>query len=183
MIKHIQNKYLVFNKIDNNRLFSSSSNRLLFLEELVDKEKRDKLWNIYLNRTDDKLIRAEILRIRNIEKQLAIINQSFITNFHTPSTSIVDISTIENRVRVRRRSSLDQQILERWKILFEQCKTHEQLPWKIQKLMIRRHFRRYYKSMLRENEQFDDIDDRQYSLVINRSKSDRHVIQIDHDDC
>jgi hypothetical protein len=72
------------------------------------------------------------------------------------------LPNIENRTRVRRRSSLDQQILERWKILFEQCKTPEQLPWKIQKLMIRRHFRRYYKSMLRE--------------------PDHHIIQIDSSD-
>jgi len=161
----------------------------LFLEELVDKQKRDKLWNIYLDRTDDKLIRADILRIRNIEKQLAIINQnrifineSLITNYRTrcdsQSTISPDVSSTENRARVRRRSSLDQQIIERWKSLVEQCKTHEQLPWKIQKLMIRRHFRRHYKAMLREPEQFEYIDDKQYPLVINRQKSDHHTIQI-----
>jgi hypothetical protein len=162
-----------------------------FSEELVDKQKRDRLWNIYLDRTDDndKLIRADIVRIRNIEKQLAIINQnrifineSLITNYCTrsdsQSTISPDVSFIENRARVRRRSSLDQQIIERWKCLVEQCKTHQQLPWKIQKLMIRRHFRRHYKAMLREPEQLEYIDDKQY----NRQKSNHHTIQIDNDD-
>ncbi len=94
------------------------------------------------------------------------------------STMIPDLSAIENRVRVRRRSSLDQQIIERWKVLVEQCKTHEQLPWKIQKLMIRRHFRRYYKTMLREPEQLEYVEDKQY-----QQNSDHHIIQIDNDDC
>jgi hypothetical protein len=70
-------------------------------------------------------------------------------------TQSPELSTMENRIRIRRRSSLDQQIIERWKVLVEQCKTHEQLPWKIQKLIIRRHFRRHYKAMLREPEQIE----------------------------
>jgi hypothetical protein len=162
------------------------SNRFLFyfVEELVDKQKRAKLWEIYLDRTDDdKLVQAEILRIRNIKKQLAIIDQNRIfmneclmTNSRTQSTILPDLSVMENRVRVRRRSSLDQQIIERWKILVEQCKTHEQLPWKIQKLMIRRHFRRHYKTMLRD---FEDVEEKQDCFI----KSDHHVIQIENDDC
>ncbi|CAF4789138.1 unnamed protein product, partial [Rotaria sp. Silwood2] len=143
------------------------------LEELVDKQKRDKLWDIYLGTTDnnnnnnDKLLRDETHRIRNIEKQLAVINQNRLIinesllssstsnnriNSDSQSIIIPDLSSMENRVRVRRRSSLDQQIIERWKTVVEQCKTHEQLPWTIQKLMIRRHFRRHYKTMLREPE-------------------------------
>ena len=121
----------------------------------MDKQKRDKLWEIYLDRSDnnDKLIQAESLRIRNIEKQLAVINQNHLSmneplfsTSRTQSIMISDLNTMENRVRVRRRSSLDQQILERWKILVAQSKTHEQLPWKIQKLIIRRQFRRHYKT-------------------------------------
>ncbi len=115
------------------------------------------------------------------------MNESLITNSRTRSNSqsiiISDLLTIENRARVRRRSSLDQQIIERWKVLVEQCKRHEQLPWKIQKLMIRRHFRRHYKTMLRESEQLEYVDDKQYALVINRQKSNHHVIQIDNEDC
>ncbi|CAF1277303.1 unnamed protein product [Rotaria sp. Silwood1] len=190
------------------------------LEELVDKQKRDKLWDIYLGTTEnnnDKLIRDEINRIRNIEKQLAIINQNRILineslissstsnnriNSDTQSIIIPDLSSIENRVRVRRRSSLDQQIIERWKTLVEQCKTHEQLPWTIQKLMIRRHFRRYCKTMLREPEHINTsmyepseyVNNKQYDLVMNRkmnmenyphviNKPDHHVIQLDSTDC
>jgi len=58
---------------------------------------------------------------------------------------ISELTNIESRVRVRRRSSLDQQILEQWKYLVEQSKPSEQLPWTIQKRIIRRQFRRYYK--------------------------------------
>ncbi|CAF0985290.1 unnamed protein product [Rotaria sp. Silwood1] len=189
------------------------------LEELVDKQKRDKLWDIYLGTTEnnnDKLIRDEINRIRNIEKQLAIINQNRILineslissstsnnriNSDTQSIIIPDLSSIENRVRVRRRSSLDQQIIERWKTLVEQCKTHEQLPWTIQKLMIRRHFRRYCKTILREPEHINTsmyepseyVNNKQYDLVMNRkmnmenyphviNKPDHHVIQLDSTD-
>ena len=130
---------------------------------MVDKQKRAKLWNIYLDRTDDKLIQAESLRIRNIEKQLAVINQNHI--FMTEN--FITQSTILPPTRVRRRSSLDQQILERWKILFEQCKTPEQLPWKIQKLMIRRHFRRHYKSMLRDDHHIIQIDSSDKNILNN----------------
>jgi hypothetical protein len=91
------------------------------------------------------------------------MNESFISHFDTQSTILPNVSSTENRARVRRRSSLDQQIIERWKSLVEQCKTHEQLPWTIQKLMIRRHFRRHYKTMLQE--------------------PDHHVIQMNTDDC
>lgn len=52
------------------------------LEELVDKEKREKLWQIYWGSSNiatndqDLLRRAEIHRIRKIKKQLAIINRN-----------------------------------------------------------------------------------------------------------
>ena len=192
----------------------------MFLEELVDKEKRDKLWDIYLgateNNNNDKIIRDEILRIRNIEKQLAVINQNRILineslvpstankRIHSDSQSIVisDLLLIENRARVRRRSSLDQQIIERWKAVVDQCKTHEQLPWTLRKFMIRRHFRRHYKGMLREPEQMNAplyeqmnyVNNKQCHLVMNRqltmknyslvmNESNHHIIQIDNKDC
>ena len=115
------------------------------LEELADKQNRNRLWQIYLDRNeyDQRLLnQAERLRIRNIEKQLALINRNFISSSRTV---ISELTNIENRVRVRRRSSLDQQILEQWKYLVEQSKPSEQLPWTIQKRIIRRQFRRYYK--------------------------------------
>ncbi|UJR09329.1 hypothetical protein I4U23_013572 [Adineta vaga] len=133
------------------------------LEELVDKQKRGKLWDIYLGtneNSNDKVIQDDLLRIRNIQKQLAVINQNQIfaneslisstIHSNSQSTIISDSITNETRVRIRRRSSLDQQIIQRWKILVEQCRRHEQLPWTIQKLMIRRHFRRHYKTMLQQ---------------------------------
>ena len=50
---------------------------MIYLEELVDKHKRDKLWDIYLGTSgdmNDKLSHDETLRILNIEQQLATIN-------------------------------------------------------------------------------------------------------------
>lgn len=116
---------------------------------------------------------------------------------NSQSTILPDLSSIENRARVRRRSSLDQQIIERWKFLVEQCKTPEQLPWTIQKRMIRRHFRRHHKDLLRESEQInismheqlEYINDEQYHLFHNKQMNthqmiesnmqDYHVIQMD----
>ncbi|CAF4056398.1 unnamed protein product [Rotaria magnacalcarata] len=167
------------------------------IQELVDKQKRDKLWDIYRGTTDNnnhKLNRDETLRIRNIEKQLAVINQNHrlineslispaISNdqINSDSESIIipDISSVENRVRVRRRSSLDQQILERWKTVVGQCKTHEQLPWSIQKLMIRRHFRRHYKTMLQKSEQIHASMYKQPEYIDNPG---HHAIKMDKDD-
>lgn len=132
-------------------------------------------------------------RILINERLLSPSTSSNHINRDSESIIIPDISSIENRVRVRRRSSLDQQILERWKSVVEQCKTHEQLPWSIQKLMIRRHFRRHYKTILRQpksihtsmSEQLEDVHDEQYNSVRNRNRSppkrrsDHQIIQLD----
>ena len=90
-----------------------------------------------------KLVNAESIRIRNIEKQLAILKQ----NSRWRSESVESLNSIENenRMRIRRRSSFDQEILERWKTMFEQYRMYEQVPWSIQKYLIRRHFRRARK--------------------------------------
>lgn len=142
----------------------------LCLEELVDKEKRDRLWDIYHGTNEstyvnEKLVHAESVRIRHIEKQLAMINQSRLVlheslvtsttagglRFDARSVQMSNASSaLEARTRVRRRSSFDQQIIERWKSLVEQCKTHEQLPWTIQKRLLRRHFRRNQEQLLRD---------------------------------
>ena len=112
-------------------------------EELVDKNKRQRLWNIYLDKNVDLHGKDESTRIRNIEKQLALLNQN--SRWAKESVeSLVSISD-ERRVRIRRRSSFDQEILERWKTMFEQYRVHEQVPWRIQKHLIRRHFRRARK--------------------------------------
>ncbi|CAF1108953.1 unnamed protein product [Adineta ricciae] len=136
------------------------------LEELVDTEKRERFWNIYFEKTDynkEKLKRAERHRTRNIRKQLAAINRNRLIMNETMLTPVVNerahrasitsqstliphLSAIENQPRDRRRSSLDQQIIERWKSLVEQSNAHEQLPWPFRKHLICRHFRRYCKN-------------------------------------
>ena len=136
-------------------------------EELVDKQKRARLWEIYLgNATDskDRLNRAETVRIRHIEKQLANINRSRRMTNETlfPSRSEIEYyrSSSEYRpmpppsvssdepVGLRRRSSFDQQTLERWKALANQSKTPEQLAWTARKSMLQRYFRRNPKKPL-----------------------------------
>jgi hypothetical protein len=139
---------------------------LSILEELVDKQKRARLWDIYLgtkNHTKDKLTRAETVRIRHIEKQLATLNRNRrLTNetlfppeeepryvlSRSDSRHISrQLSTVEIPTILRRRSSFDQQTLERWKALANQSTTHEQMPWTIRKLMIRKYFRRPTKPL------------------------------------
>ncbi len=139
----------------------------IYLEELVDKDKRARLWDIYLGtkiQRKDKLTRAETVRIRHIEKQLATINRNhrltnetlFSTEDETPyyrshsdsRQMTTELSTSETSSTLRRRSSFDQQTLERWKALANQSNTHEQMPWTIRKLIIRRYFRRNIKRPL-----------------------------------
>ena len=133
--------------------------KFLFLEELVDKEKRARLWDIYLDgktsKTEQKLSHAETLRIRHIEKQLENINRTHrMTNEIEYNRSRSDTRQVtsshlsEDQPRsskLRRRSSFDQQTLERWKLTANQTKTPEQIPWATRKLIIRRYFRRQPK--------------------------------------
>jgi hypothetical protein len=67
--------------------------------------------------------------------------------------SVRDLSSIENHSRRRRRPSLDQQIIERWKSIAEHSKAMEQLPWTIRKVLISRHFRRTCKNSSKTFEQ------------------------------
>ena len=77
------------------------------------------------------------------------------TSSDSRCTSVRDLSSIESRSRRRRRPSLDQQIIERWKSIADHNKTMEQLPWTIRKVLIRRHFRRTCKNSLKTFEQND----------------------------
>jgi hypothetical protein len=103
----------------------------------------------------DRRTRAETLRIRHIEKQLATLNEyrrgsdgrmfgeDFVNHSNLDSwSSVTDLSSLNSRLRTRRRSSLDHKILQEWKTLAEELKAHENWPWAIQKLLIRRHLRR-----------------------------------------
>ncbi len=124
----------------------------------MDRQKRDKLWDIYLGKStdmNDKISRDEIHRIRNIEKRLATLNDngqhhsqrlfddSFISCSNSSLWSSMTDGTSSNlRLRVRRRSSLDNKIIREWKILGDELKTRENWPWAIQKLLIRRRLKR-----------------------------------------
>jgi hypothetical protein len=89
------------------------------------------------------------------------------------STILSNLSAIEIPTRTRRRPSLDQQIIEQWKLLVDQSKSHEHMPWPIRKLLIRRHFRRYCTST---------SDDRQLSAMGPSANEDQeHLLpQQDH---
>ena len=154
------------------------------VEELVDKDKRARLWDIYLGttgETKDKMTRADTIRIRHIEKQLASMNRSRrLTNdtlFSAPndvryyrsrsdSHQAID-EVVPTGSHLRRRSSLDQQTLERWKVLANQSKAHEQIPWTVRKSMIRGYFRRHPKKSAASSspdsiiQQLDVTSDRQ----------------------
>jgi len=119
---------------------------LILSEELVDKQNRGRLWNIYLGKkwdTKDHLTRAETVRVRHIEKQLATIkrNHRLTQDSICPPTN--EIRYVHSRSDYRqstsdlssgaistlpRRSSFDQQTLDHWKELTNLSKPYEQLP-------------------------------------------------------
>lgn len=136
-----------------------------FLEELLNKQKRDRLWDIYLGtplNTKDHLTHAESIRIRHIEKQLANIKRNHrlthdLTHFSKTDTRYhrsrselrpgASQLSSEETSTFRRQSSFDQQTIDRWKELSNLSKPYEQLPWAIRKLMIRKYFRRNPKKL------------------------------------
>jgi hypothetical protein len=92
------------------------------------------------------------------------------------STFISHLSSIENQSNDRRRSSLDQQAIEKWKSIVDQSKTLEQFPWTIRRMHILRHFRRSYKNSSKEkptpmidspphHEHLEAFDDEQCQLL------------------
>ncbi|CAF2556809.1 unnamed protein product [Rotaria sp. Silwood2] len=140
------------------RNINDHNNKKEILEELVDKQNRDRLWNIYLGEssddTKDYLIRAETVRIRHIKKKLAAIKRNYHLAYDAlllPSTHNIHYarSRSENRSETfqlswgvtssrRRHSSLDQQTLDQLKQLTNQSKFYDQLPWTIRKYIIQR---------------------------------------------
>ncbi|CAF1035348.1 unnamed protein product [Rotaria magnacalcarata] len=143
------------------RNLRDQTNTKEILEELADKQKRARLWEIYLGTKDErktKLTEAETVRIRHIEKQLATLKRdrrltnealfaseaekAFFRSRSDARQMTAKLSTIEEPSLLRRRSSFDPQTLERWKALANQSKSHEQMPWNTRKLVIRRYFRR-----------------------------------------
>jgi hypothetical protein len=167
----------------------SNGVRLFLLEELVDRKNRDRLWDIYLGTKWDKkdfLTRAETIRIRRIEKQLATIKRNhYLTNdrfcLSTNSTrysrsySDYPLETSRSLSKatstLRRRSSLDQQALDRWKELDNLSRPSAQLPWAIRKLVLRKFFRRNTKRSLlsspfkHSNTTIPTVDDEQMNFI------------------
>jgi hypothetical protein len=97
-------------------------------------------------------------------------------SFDSQSTLIPRLSSIETQSRTRRRSSLDQQIIERWKAIVDESKIQDQLPWTIRKVLIHRHFRRYYKNSSKEFKQIN-------TPVSDLSLNHEHLKSIDDDQC
>jgi len=126
---------------------------LLSPEELVDRQKRARLWDIYLGTTSpskDKLHRAETVRIRNIEKQLASMNRQ-----HRRRLTNESIFPDEEDARVNRQISLDETARKRPSTLrrrssfdeltLERLKAAQQTD----RSVIRNYFRRNLKTSLR----------------------------------
>ncbi len=110
---------------------------LILLEELVDKQNRSRLWDIYLGKkwdTKDRLTRAETVRVRHIEKKLATIKRNHRLTHdirymrsrsdYRRKTSELSPEAISS---LPRRSSFDQQALDHWKELNNLSKPCEQL--------------------------------------------------------
>lgn len=159
---------------------------VFFSEELVDKQKRDKLWDIYLGKTEskkEKLKRAEHLRIQNIQKQLADINRNrLIMNdtVVTPTTKYIirrsvsesrstfvsHLTAFEKISSIRRRSSFDEQTIGRWKTIANSSKTIDQCSSETRKRNLARYFRRSEINPLRELQPRDiSPDDKQRQLL------------------
>ena len=171
---------------------------------MVDKDKRARLWDIYLSSktfSKEKVTNAETARIRHIEKQLANLNRNRRMTDDRLGHGAAEIPYERSRSdsrqitmddgehvsTLRRRSSFDQQTLERWKALANQSKTSGQVPWNIRQMMMGRYFRRHAKKPLLPplDHQQPSIDnfllftDQINFLTQHRSESDLEQINID----
>lgn len=113
------------------------------------------------DQANDKLNTEETTRIRDIERQLASMKRErrltnatlfpqeavtlFSRNRTGPRQINPDLPTIGEYSSQRRRSSFDQQSIERWKFLENQSKSSDQMSWNGRKLLIRKYFRRRTK--------------------------------------
>ncbi|CAF3581281.1 unnamed protein product [Adineta steineri] len=116
-------------------------------KELVDKEKRAKLWNIYWGTSKgmhDRIIHADTLRIHNIQRQLATINDNerIQSLSHADSFHSTLKPSFNGHIRRRSQSLVDQQIIEKWRATVNSLKTQESLPWSLPRFFLRRNLRR-----------------------------------------
>ena len=132
----------------------------MFVGELANKEKRDQLWKIYFGEgksINEQVRRAEIFRVRNIECQVSMnatddetsktvassVNHSSIIYLEDSHRStMTDYSLFMSNQRLRRRSSIDYQIINEWKAVSDQLKKHDVWPWMIRRRLIRQHLKR-----------------------------------------
>ncbi|CAF1245516.1 unnamed protein product [Rotaria magnacalcarata] len=124
--------------------------------ELADKERRDKLWDIYFNRsknTNNKLTRGEPCRIRNIQRRLATIDQcdqdfnERVQFFHKRNSLAAQYtssnrskSRMEKRSDTRHRSCIDPRSFEERRNTIDNFKLDEKYPRAVQKLVKRRQY-------------------------------------------
>lgn len=131
----------------------------------MDKQNRGRLWNIYLGtkwNTKDGLKRAENNRIRHLEKQLATIkrNHRLTHEIVHPPANDTHFSRSRSEYQsdpsphspevvsaLRRRSSYDQEQIDRWKEMNKLSKPFEHLPWTARKSMFGEYLRRNTKKL------------------------------------
>ncbi|CAF0927491.1 unnamed protein product [Rotaria sordida] len=141
-----------------NRSFREKRDRKIILEELVDKENRDKLWDIYFGTSDDmnnKIIHKEPFRIRNIQRRLEMIDKDnqddneriqFSQGHKDPDSKYFSLSrnksSSDRRLYVKHHSLVDRQTLEEWEKNVDSVKISENYSLTIPRLFTRRHSRR-----------------------------------------
>lgn len=112
-------------------------------EELVNKQKRGRLWDIYLGNTwdtKDRLTRAETIRIRHIEKQLETIKR----NHHLRNDVLIEE---ENCSAISRRSSLETRSIEHLENLDDRSKNSPQIQSNFRRLIVRRSLKKFPRTL------------------------------------
>ncbi|CAF0930403.1 unnamed protein product [Adineta ricciae] len=169
LIRHVNDHYdtkEILGKIFSYSVMYKNLVTLFSIEELANKQNRDRLWNLYLDiNSRNRLMRAENIRIRHIQKQLAIIKRNHHLTHDGPfpstgerthyraSRSVVS----EPLTPTRRGSSFDQQVLDRWKQADDQPKSSEQqIVRSSGTTIIRKYFRRSQKKSIAPKSRYAD---------------------------
>lgn len=78
-----------------------------------------------------------------ISHQLPIVDKLSVIVYLKGShrLNMTDYAFFMNNQRFRRRSSIDYQIINEWKIVSDRLKRHDGFPWTIRRHLIRNHFR------------------------------------------
>ena len=135
------------------------------------------------NNSRNRLMRAENIRIRHIQKQLAIIKRNHHLTHDGPFPSTGERThyrasrsvVLEPLTTTRRRSSFDQRVLDCWKQPDDQSKSSEQqIARSNGTTIIRKYFRRSHKkSIVPESRYADEAesnDDPQFNDVLSNPR-------------